>query len=188
MSLQADYTYDVSGQRTRSVVTVTGGPTTTTDFVYEGLLLQSLSASQAGPGATSFKLSYHYDEYGRPYAGVYRSPASSPHPLVFGILTSDRGMWWPCLMQTALPSPPTATTPGGIRKKRVKLKPEARPGRAHYPQPRPLGEAIRELVPRQPSVYTALFTSTARGDRRLSGDACNIFISHPCSGREAGAA
>jgi RHS repeat-associated protein len=90
-SVTASYTYDASGQRTRSVVAVTGGLTTSTDFAYQGLLLQSLSASQQGEGASSWRLTYLYDEYGKPYAGVYRSPASSTSPVVFALLTTDRG-------------------------------------------------------------------------------------------------
>jgi RHS repeat-associated protein len=72
-------------------VVTTGGQVTTTDFVYTGLTLQSLSASQTGTGATSWKITYLYDEYGRPYAGVYRNPGASTTPVVFTLLTTDRG-------------------------------------------------------------------------------------------------
>jgi RHS repeat-associated protein len=85
------YTYDATGQRTQSVVAVAGGLTTTTNFTYEGLALRALSASQSGTGATSWKITYLYDENGRPYAGVYRNPAASTAPVVFGMVTTDRG-------------------------------------------------------------------------------------------------
>ncbi len=84
----ATYTYDAQGQRTQSVVTQ-GGVTKTTNFVYEGLLLRSLSASQTD--TSSWKITYLYDENGRPYAGVYRNPGTSTTPVVFGMVTTDRG-------------------------------------------------------------------------------------------------
>jgi len=90
-SVSAAYTYDERGQRTRSAVTV-GSQTTTTDFSYQGLQLQSLKATQSGgTNPTSWQITYLYDEQGRPYGGVYRSPKESATPLYFGILTSDRG-------------------------------------------------------------------------------------------------
>ena len=39
----------------------------------------------------TLQIDYLYDENGVPYAGVYRSPASSTSPVVFGMVTSDRG-------------------------------------------------------------------------------------------------
>ena len=88
--VSAAYTYDARGQRTKSAVTISGQ--TTTQFSYEGLLLMGLSATQTG-GATndSWKITYLYDENGRPYAGVYRQPDSSTQPVFFGIITTDRG-------------------------------------------------------------------------------------------------
>ncbi|MHB8869434.1 MAG: RHS repeat-associated core domain-containing protein [Thermoleophilia bacterium] len=90
-SVSATYTYDAQGQRTRKAVTA-GTQTTTTDFTYDGLTLLRLQATQAGGvDPTSWQLTYLYDEYGKPYAGVYRSPASSTAPTVFGLVTTDRG-------------------------------------------------------------------------------------------------
>ena len=83
----ATYTYDGSGQRTKSVVTV-GATQTTTLFAYDGLTLLSLSAVQ---GSISWRIDYLYDEEGTPWGGVYRSPASSTNPTYFTIVTSDRG-------------------------------------------------------------------------------------------------
>ncbi len=65
---------------------------TSTDFTYAGLALQRLEGTQTGglhPGTWS--LTYLYDEYGKPYAGVYRSPQTSTTPTVFTLITSDRG-------------------------------------------------------------------------------------------------
>ena len=90
-SVTGIYTYDATGQRTQSVVAVAGGLTTTTNFTYEGLALRALSASQSGTGATSWKITYLYDENGQPYAGIYRNPATSTAPVVFGMVTTDRG-------------------------------------------------------------------------------------------------
>ncbi|MCL4367723.1 MAG: cell wall-binding repeat-containing protein [Actinobacteria bacterium] len=90
-STTATYTYDESGERTQAAVTI-AGQTTTTAYSYEGLLLASLSTTQSGgTGPTSWKLTYLYDENDRPYAGVYRNPGTSTSPVVFGIVTSDRG-------------------------------------------------------------------------------------------------
>jgi len=83
----AVYTYDGSGQRTKSEVTV-AGTTTTTLFAYEGLTLMSLSATQ---GATSWRVDYLCDEEGTPFGGVYRSPATSTTPKYFTLVTNDRG-------------------------------------------------------------------------------------------------
>jgi len=91
ISLQGAYTYDAQGQRTKSVVGPPVGLITTTEYAYSGLLLQSLSASQVGTGATTWKITYLYDEYGRPYGGVYRSPATSASPVFFGMVLTDRG-------------------------------------------------------------------------------------------------
>ena len=69
---QAAYTYDSVGQRTRSVVTKDGAETTT-DFTYTGLTLHKLSAAKTqGETSESWSITYLYDEYGKPYAGVYR--------------------------------------------------------------------------------------------------------------------
>jgi hypothetical protein len=91
LTTSATYTYDAQGQRTQAAVTMST-QTTTSGFVYQGLLLQSLSASQSGgSNPTSWKITYLYDEYGKPYAGVYRCPATSTTPTVFGMVTNDRG-------------------------------------------------------------------------------------------------
>jgi RHS repeat-associated protein len=83
------YTYDSVGQRTKSVVTLGGTGT------YTGLTLHKLSATQTGGTATaSWSITYLYDEYGKPYAGVYRDTTSTetpPAPVSFGMITTDRG-------------------------------------------------------------------------------------------------
>ena len=76
-STSATYSYDAAGQRTKSAVTV-AGVTTTTSWVYDGLTLMSLSATQ---GSSSWRIDYLYDEEGNPYGGVYRSPATSTSPV-----------------------------------------------------------------------------------------------------------
>ena len=86
-STSATYTYDAAGQRTKSAVTVSG-TTTTTNWVYDGLTLMSLSATQ---GSSSWRVDYLYDEDGAPYGGVYRSPATSTSPTYFAMITNDRG-------------------------------------------------------------------------------------------------
>jgi RHS repeat-associated protein len=59
---------------------------------YTGLTLHKLSASQTqGETSESWSITYLYDEYGKPYAGVYRSPSTSTAPVVFGLVTTDRG-------------------------------------------------------------------------------------------------
>jgi RHS repeat-associated protein len=84
------YSYDSVGQRKRSVVTK-AGVQTTTDFTYTGLTLHKLEATQAGGTAPeNWTITYLYDEYGKPYAGVYRDGAASV-PVVFGLVTTDRG-------------------------------------------------------------------------------------------------
>jgi RHS repeat-associated protein len=86
-STSAGYTYDASGQRTKSVVTV-GATTTTTTFAYDGLTLLKLSATQ---GSTTWRIDYLTDEEGAPYGGVYRSPSSSTSPTYFTAVTNDHG-------------------------------------------------------------------------------------------------
>jgi RHS repeat-associated protein len=98
-SVQGEYTYDAVGQRARSEVTIgaAGSPKTTTDFTYTGLTLHKLEAEQKQAGTTLAKwtITYLYDEYGKPYASVYRDttgePANWPAPVVFGLVTTDRG-------------------------------------------------------------------------------------------------
>ena len=72
------------------------GVETTTDFTYTGLTLRKLSATKTqGETSESWSITYLYDEYGKPYAGVYRDttgvPANWPAPMVFGLVTTDRG-------------------------------------------------------------------------------------------------
>jgi RHS repeat-associated protein len=88
--VSATYSYDASGQRKQSVVSA-GGDSTTTDFTYAGLALQSLSASRTGVNPDTWHITYLYDEYGRPYGGIYRDPASSDTPVFFAMVTTDRG-------------------------------------------------------------------------------------------------
>ncbi|MCL4553855.1 MAG: hypothetical protein M1617_07425 [Actinobacteria bacterium] len=59
----ATYTYDAAGQRTRAVVT-RAGATTTTNYVYDGIVLRSLSATQ---GVSNWRLSYLYDIHSQTY-------------------------------------------------------------------------------------------------------------------------
>ena len=80
----ATYSYDAAGQRTRAVVT-RAGATTTTNYVYDGIVLRSLVAT----GVSNWRLAYLYDEEGRPYAGVYTSGTADP--VTFLIATNDRG-------------------------------------------------------------------------------------------------
>ncbi len=97
---QATYAYDSVGQRTSSEVTVGRGVdqvVTSTDFTYAGLTLHKLSSSKSGgedPG--SWSITYLYDEYGRPYGGLYRdttdvNPTKWPEPVFFALVTTDRG-------------------------------------------------------------------------------------------------
>jgi RHS repeat-associated protein len=83
----ATYTYDATGQRTQSAVTV-GLTTTTTNFAYDGITLMRLNATQ---GSSSWRVDYLYDEDGTPYGGVYRSPSTSTSPTYFTIMTNDHG-------------------------------------------------------------------------------------------------
>jgi RHS repeat-associated protein len=85
--VSASFSYDAAGQRTQSAVTV-NGTQTLTDYSYAGITLLRLSATQ---GTSTWQLSYLYDEEDAPYAGVYRSPASSTAPVVFAMVTTDRG-------------------------------------------------------------------------------------------------
>jgi RHS repeat-associated protein len=96
VALSATYAYDPSGQRTHSVVTDTAtGSVTSTDFTYQGLLLERLSATRTqGETTETWQMTYLYDEYGRPYGGLYqdRSDPEDPGPPVFfGMVTTDRG-------------------------------------------------------------------------------------------------
>jgi hypothetical protein len=83
----ASYTYDASGQRTKSDVTV-GSSETVTNFSYDGLALMKLSATR---GSDSWRLDYLYDEEGVPYAGIYRSPSDSTSPTTFTMITNNHG-------------------------------------------------------------------------------------------------
>jgi hypothetical protein len=91
LAVSATYSYDALGQCTRSEITEES-KTTTIDFVYEGLALLSISATEVeGENQKSWSITYLYDENGRPYAGIYRDPAESTTPVVFGMVTTDRG-------------------------------------------------------------------------------------------------
>lgn len=95
----ATYRFDATGQRIASEVTrtVEGTQTATrTRFVYEGLSLLSLSATETVTSAdttasieTTYSITYLYDAAGAPYAGVYRATDTSP--TVFTLVTTDRG-------------------------------------------------------------------------------------------------
>ncbi len=95
MAAQGTYDYDSVGQRARSVVTK-DGIQTTTDFTYTGLTLHKLEAEEKQGEATLAKwtITYLYDEYGRPYAGIYRDttdPQNPAAPVTFALVTTDRG-------------------------------------------------------------------------------------------------
>ncbi len=95
MAAQGTYKYDSVGQRTRSTVTK-DGTQTTTDFTYTGLTLHKLEAEEKQGEATLAKwtITYLYDEYGRPYAGIYRDttdPENPAAPVTFALVTTDRG-------------------------------------------------------------------------------------------------
>ncbi len=93
--IQATYAYDSVGQRQTSTVTAGTGEdqeVTTTSYTYTGLTLHKLQATRTqGETLESWSITYLYDEYGKPYAGVYRSPQTSTTPTVFALLTTDRG-------------------------------------------------------------------------------------------------
>ena len=65
-----------------------GGTVTTTNWVYEGETLLSLTATQ---GSSSWRIDYLYGEDGVLYGGVYRSPSTSTSPTYFTMVTDDRG-------------------------------------------------------------------------------------------------
>jgi RHS repeat-associated protein len=91
----ATFAYDAAGQRTGSVVT-SGGVTTTSAYMYEGLQLTRLVSASVGVTTT---LTYLYDEMGRPLviaasfsdtSAVYPvSPQVDAHGDVLGILDMD---------------------------------------------------------------------------------------------------
>jgi RHS repeat-associated protein len=82
------YSYDARGTRIESVV-ARSGVTTTTQYTYESLNLLSLFAVRSD--GVSWRVTYLYDQLGRPYAGVYRSPEDSASTVVFELITNDRG-------------------------------------------------------------------------------------------------
>lgn len=81
----ATFGYDASGQRTRSVVTTSGGSVETT-YTYRGLTLLSLESSSAA-GRTAFD--YLYDEAGRAYAAIASIPGTSP--VFVGLVQNSHG-------------------------------------------------------------------------------------------------
>jgi RHS repeat-associated protein len=61
-------------------------------FAYSGLVLATVNVSQSGgPSNDSWQFTYLHDATGAPYACIYRAPGTSAAPVVFGIITSDRG-------------------------------------------------------------------------------------------------
>ncbi len=95
VAVQGTYQYDSVGQRTRSTVTK-DGVQTTTDFTYTGLTMHKLEAEEKQGETTLGKwtITYLYDEYGRPYAGIYRDttdPQNPAAPVTFALVTTDRG-------------------------------------------------------------------------------------------------
>jgi len=88
----ATFAYDASGQRSTSVVT-SGGVTTTSNYLYEGLQLTRLSSTT---GSVTTTLTYLYDELARPLAimasfsdtaAVYTlSPSVNAHGDVRGVV------------------------------------------------------------------------------------------------------
>ncbi len=95
VDVQGAYSYDASGQRKASTVTQGTGETqaqTTTHFTYTGLTLHKLEATKTQAGTSeSWSLTYLYDEYGKPYAGIYRDTTPAQTPVVFAMVTTDRG-------------------------------------------------------------------------------------------------
>lgn len=88
-SISADYTYDASGQRTRSLV-ATAGAVTDTAWTYAGPLLLSVSATScSGSTVSSWTITYLYDAEDKAYGGVYRSNAQSATP--FCLVTTAHG-------------------------------------------------------------------------------------------------
>ncbi len=95
VAAQGTYEYDSVGQRTRSTLTK-DGVQTTTDFTYTGLTMHKLEAEEKQGETTLGKwtITYLYDEYGRPYAGIYRDttdPQNPAAPVTFALVTTDRG-------------------------------------------------------------------------------------------------
>ena len=85
---QRRYTYDASGQRTKSVV---DRPGATARPPASPTTASRCSSSSATQGVDPWRIDYLYDEEGAPYGGVYRSPATSTTPTYFTIVTNDRG-------------------------------------------------------------------------------------------------
>ncbi len=87
--IEAQYSYDAGGQRLTSTVT-SGTTVIATRYLYEGLSLLSLGATETGGAIeTTYSITYLYDASGSPYAGIYRSGEATPVP--FAITTTDRG-------------------------------------------------------------------------------------------------
>jgi RHS repeat-associated protein len=84
----AIYSYDATGQRTKSVV-IDASLATNTIYAYDGITLLSLSASRSD--GQSWRIDYLHDEEGTPYGGVYRSPSNASAPIYFTMMATDRG-------------------------------------------------------------------------------------------------
>ena len=118
----AIYTYDASGQRTKSTVSV-AGVTTTTTFRLQGLPPEA----QRGPGRLLLRIDYLFDEEGALWGGVYRT--LERHDLLHDHHADDRGDVSGSATPTAPPSPPIATTPGACPKAQARTRPGS--GRGH---------------------------------------------------------
>jgi RHS repeat-associated protein len=82
----ATYSYDASGQRTRSVVT-SAGVTTTKTYVWDGISLARMQSTTAGQTTT---IAYLYDEQGTPSALSVTVPGTAK-PYVLPVYADGHG-------------------------------------------------------------------------------------------------